>query len=225
MADVHYPGGTGAAAGYLAEPRGDGPAAGVIVIQEWWGLDEHIREVTRRFASEGFVALAPDLYHGQVADQPEAAMALSRGLAVEAGTSDVLAAIAYLKSLPRVQPKKVGVIGFCMGGGYTLEAAIRSEDVAAAAPFYGGRTGQLIDQVDRIQAPLLAVFGAEDQSIPLEVVDRFRAALHAAGKRADVRLYPGAGHAFLNDQRPSYRAEQAADAWAAAVALFKECLI
>jgi carboxymethylenebutenolidase len=221
---VSYPGGTGAASGYLAEPAGDAPAPGIVVIQEWWGVDEHIRELTRRFAREGFLALAPDLYHGRVTDKPEEAMALSRGTAVEDGTADVLAAIAYLKSLPRVQPKKVGVIGFCMGGGYALEAAIRSPDVGAAAPFYGGRTGQLIDRVDRIQAPLLAVFGAEDPSIPLEVVERFRQALAAAGKQADVRVYPGAGHAFLNDTRPSYRAEQAADAWARAVAFFKEHL-
>jgi carboxymethylenebutenolidase len=207
--------------GYFAEPEGDAPAPGIVVIQEWWGLDGHMLELTRRLAREGFVALAPDLYHGRVTDRPEEAMALSRGTSIEDGVADVLAAIAHLRSLPRVQPKKVGVIGFCMGGGYALEAAIRSPDVGAAAPFYGGRTGQLIDQLGRIQAPILAVFGAEDQSIPLEVVERFR---QAAGQRADVRVYPGAGHAFLNDTRPSYRAEQAADAWARAVALFKENL-
>ncbi len=220
MPDISYAGG----GGYLAEPAGGEPRPGVVVIQEWWGLDHHIRSVTDRFAAEGFVALAPDLYEGRVTDQPQEAMALLRGLSSEDGTARVLAAIAQLKGLARVQPKKVGVIGFCMGGSYALGVAVRSPDVGAAAPFYGGNTGQFIDQVGRIQAPVLAVFGAEDQSIPLDVVERFRAALQSAGKAADVRVYSGAGHAFLNDERPSYRAEQAADAWGRAVALFRENL-
>ena len=220
MPDVSYPGG----GGYLAEPAGAEPRPGVVVIQEWWGLDHHIRSVTDRFAAEGFVALAPDLYEGRVTDSPEEAMALLRGLSPEDGTARVMAAIAHLKGQARVQPKRVGVIGFCMGGTYALQAAIRSPDVGAAAPFYGGGTGQLIDEVSRIRVPVLAVFGAEDQSIPLDVVERFRAALQRAGKTADVRIYPGAGHAFLNDERPSYRAEPAADAWARAVALFKDNL-
>jgi carboxymethylenebutenolidase len=223
--NVTYQASNGAKNGYLAEPADKEKHGGVIVIQEWWGLNEHIKDVTRRFANEGFIALAPDLYDGKIATDPQTAMKYMMGLKVEDGVATLLGAVNYLKSLKRVEPKKLGVVGFCMGGSYALELAIRSHDLAAVAPFYPGRVGQLIDQVNKITAPIFAPFGERDDSIPLDVVKRFQDALEKAGKTAEIKVYPGCDHAFLNDTGPSYNAEAARDAWQRTLKLFKEHII
>lgn len=212
------------APGYLAKPAGTGPFPGVIVIQEWWGLEEHIKDVARRFAAEGFVALAPDLYHGSVATEPDEARKLVMAMQLDVAMRDIQGGIEYLKALSEVGPKKVGVIGFCMGGSLTLRAAVRSADVGAAAPFYAGQVDQVTGDVAQIQAPVFAAFGADDGGIPLEKVELFDQALKQAGKQAEVKVYQGAPHSFFNDTRDSYRPDAAADAWQNVLSLFRSSL-
>lgn len=215
----------GTAPGYLAKPEGNVPHPGVIVIQEWWGLEEHIKDVARRLAAEGFVALAPDLYHGQVATEPDEARKLAMGMQLDVAMRDIQGAISYLKGLDAVSPKKVGVVGFCMGGSLTLRAAVTSPDVGAAAPFYAGQVDAVFPDIDKIKAPLFAAFGAEDGSIPLEKVERFRQLLKEQDKQAEVKVYEGAPHSFFNDTRDSYRATAANDAWQHVLALFRLQLV
>lgn len=213
------------APGYLAKPEGAGPFPGVIVIQEWWGLEEHIKDIARRFAAEGFVALAPDLYHGRIATEPDEARKLVMAMQMDVALRDIQGGIDYLKGLPAVSPKKIGVTGFCMGGSLTLRAAARSADVGAAAPFYAGGIQNLTPDAHKIQAPVFAAFGETDDGIPLDKVEEFRQELARQGKDAEVKVYPGAPHSFFNDTRPSYRPEASADAWQHVLALFRRALV
>jgi carboxymethylenebutenolidase len=204
----------------VARPSGDGPDPGVIVIQEWWGLEEHIKDVARRFAAEGFVALAPDLYHGEVATEPDEARKLAMAMDRDAAAKEIEGAIAYLRSRAYVEPKKVGVIGFCMGGSLSLFTACRNPNVGAAAVFYGGSMGDL-GQVKQLHGRLFGAYGEEDHGIPLERIEELRAALQAADKQYEIKVYPGAPHSFFNDTRESYRPEAARDAWAKSLELFR----
>ena len=210
--------------GFLAQPGDAGAHPAVIVIQEWWGVDEHIRDVAGRLAGEGFVALAPDLYHGEVATEPDEARKLVMNLNRQRAMKDLLGAVRYLQSLDAVAPKKVGCIGFCMGGSLTLALAAGTPDVAAAAPFYAGfQPGA--DEIGRIEAEMFCAFGADDGGIPLENVRKFEETLRATGRRAEVKVYDGAPHSFFNDTKPSYRADASADAWARSLALFRRVLL
>ncbi len=221
---VTFPSDGSTAPGYLAKPEGPGPFPAVIVIQEWWGLEEHIKDIARRFASEGFVALAPDLYHGQVATEPDEARKLVMAMQLDVAMRDIQGAINHLKGLPEVSQPKVGVVGFCMGGSLTLRAAVTSDDVGAAAPFYAGQVDAIFPEIDKITAPVFAAFGAEDGSIPLDKVERLRELLKEKGKQAEVKVYDGAPHSFFNDTRDSYRKEAAEDAWHNVLALFRLAL-
>jgi carboxymethylenebutenolidase len=209
--------------GHLAQPAGEGAHPGVIVIQEWWGLDDHIKSIADRFAGEGFVALAPDLYHGSFATEPDEARKLVMNMNREQAIKDLMGAVAYLKALPGVAPKKLGCIGFCMGGSMTLALAAASPDVAAAAPFYAGFQPPA-DDIAKIQAQMFCAFGAEDQGIPIENVRKFEAVLKDTGRDAVVKVYEGAPHSFFNDTRDSYRPEAADDAWQRSLSLFRSVL-
>jgi carboxymethylenebutenolidase len=209
--------------GFLARPAAGGPYPGVIVIQEWWGLDAHIRDVADRLAREGFVALAPDLYHGEVATEPDEARKLVMNLNRERAMKDLAGAVRHLQALDAVAPQKVGCIGFCMGGSLTLALAAATRDVAAAAPFYAGFLPGA-EELARIEAELFCAFGADDGGIPLDNVRAFEDRLRSTGLHAEVKVYDGAPHSFFNDARPAYRAEAAADAWARSLALFRRVL-
>jgi carboxymethylenebutenolidase len=195
----------------------------VIVIQEWWGLDDHIKSIADRFAREGFVALAPDLYHGSFATEPDEARKLVMNMNRAQALKDLTGAVAYLQSLGEVSPKKVGSIGFCMGGSMTLALAVASSDVAAAAPFYAGFQPPA-DDIAKIQAEMFCAFGADDGGIPIENVRKFEATLKETGRNAVVQVYDGAPHSFFNDTRESYRPEAAKDAWEQSLALFQRVL-
>lgn len=209
--------------GYLAQPDDGGPHPGVIVIQEWWGLDGHIRDVAERYAREGFVALAPDMYRGQVATEPDEARKLVMAMNREQANKDLLGAVRYLQSLPEVGPKKIGVTGFCMGCSLTLWLAAATADVAAAAPYYAGfRPGP--EELAKIEAEMFCAFGAEDSGIALEGVREFEQTLKSQGKRAEVKVYEGAPHSFFNDTKDSYRPEAAQDAWERTLGLFRRVL-
>jgi carboxymethylenebutenolidase len=226
-ATVEFPSNGGMASGYLASPSGGGSHPAVVVIQEWWGLDDHIRDLARRFARAGFIALAPDLYHGQVTAEPDEAHKLMMSLRLPEAHRDLRGASEYLLTLDTVQPRRVGVVGFCMGGSLTLYAASHDPNVGVAAAFYPGRVAQQTDDVAaNLGCPLLAIFGAEDDGIPPAAIEGLRAAFERSGKadQAEIVVYDGAPHAFLNDTRPSYRPEAAADAWQRTIDLFQRTL-
>ncbi len=209
--------------GYLAQPDDGAPHPGVIVIQEWWGLDGHIKDIAERFAREGFVALAPDLYHGQFATEPDEARKLVMNMNRERALKDLTGAVRRLQGMGEVSPKRVGCIGFCMGGSMTLALAAATPDVAAAAPFYAGfQPGA--DEIARIQAEMFCAFGADDQGIPRDRVQAFEDTLKSTGRNAVVKVYDGAPHSFFNDTKESYRPDAARDAWSQSLALFRRTL-
>ncbi|MFF0183809.1 dienelactone hydrolase family protein [Streptomyces sp. NPDC005244] len=220
--NVTFPSAGGTAHGYLAlPPAGRGP--GVIVIQEWWGLTDHIADVTDRLAAEGFVALAPDLYGGNVAHDSEEAFRMMRELPVARGVELLSGAVDHLLGLPEVTSRTVASVGFCMGGGFVLEQAAADPRVSAAVPFYGVIQGELPD-FSRLTAQILGHYGEEDDSIPLENLDRLREAIEAqSGIVPDLRVYP-AGHAFFNDRRPTHDAKSSAQAWESTLAFLHEQL-
>lgn len=209
--------------GYLAQPEGARRFPALIVIQEWWGLVPHIKDVVDRFAEEGFVALAPDLYHGQAASEPDEARKLSMELDRERAIAEIVAAIHYLQSLDQVMPKAIGVVGFCMGGSLTIATAAASRDVGAAAAFYG-MPGDL-GIVGTIQAPLLGLYGQEDHGIPVDLVRSLEQELQQHGVVHEIHIYAGAGHAFFNDSRPHiYDPDAAQDAWERTLRWFRQHL-
>ena len=222
--DVTFPADGVDGVGYVAQPADASPHPGVIVIQEWWGLDAHIRDIADRFAREGFVALAPDLYRGSFATEPDEARKLVMNMNREQAVKDLLGAVRHLQGMSEVAPKKVGCIGFCMGGSLTLALAAATPDVAGAAPFYAGmQPGR--DQIARIEAELFCAFGADDEGIPMENVRKFEENLRETGRNAVVQVYDGAPHSFFNDTRPSYRPAAAEDAWARSLELFRRVLV
>jgi carboxymethylenebutenolidase len=220
---VSYPGEDGEElTGYLARPADGEPRAAVIVIQEWWGLDEHIQDLTRRFAAEGFVALAPDLYKGQVATEPDEARKLVMELDMAAAVVEIDQGIAFLLAQEYVAGDKAGVVGFCMGGGLALQLAVASDRVGAAVPFYG--TLLEPEQAAQVQAPVQAHYGTEDRFDLDALAEMGQIIEDEAGQPSEVYTYEGAPHAFLNDTAASYRPEAAAEAWERTLAWFREHL-
>ena len=211
------------AQGYLALPPG-GTGPGLVVLQEWWGLVDHIKALCDRFAAAGFVTLAPDLYHGEVAKSPDAAGKLLMALNIAETGKALRGAATYLLGLPAVRPRAVGVLGFCMGGQLALFAAQEHGDVfAAAVDFYGIHPKVAIDPA-RVKIPVLAHFGAGDNSVPIASAHALAAAIRNAGGECEDHEYD-AGHAFFNDTRPQvYDATCAALAWDRTVAFLRRTL-
>ncbi|HSG16267.1 MAG TPA: dienelactone hydrolase family protein [Anaerolineae bacterium] len=196
---------------YLARPDDALSHPAVIVIQEWWGLVPHIKEMAERFSAEGYIALAPDLYHGQAAEEPDEARKLAMALDRDKAVAEITAAARYLATLPETQPKRVGVVGWCMGGGLSLSAAAENGAIGAAVCFYG----RPLDESDtaRLQAPVLGHFASEDQGIPVADVRAFEQELERHDVPHQIHVYEGAHHAFFNNTRPVYDPQAAADAW------------
>lgn len=208
---------------FAVHPAGRGPAPAVIVVHEWWGLNGQIREVARRLARQGYVAMIPDLYHARVATDPERAHELMRGLDEEQALADLESAIAWLRTQPRTAKSRIGVVGFCMGGTLAQRLALRSPDIAATVMFYGPPETDPA-KLRTLRAPLQAHFGTEDEGIPASRIAQLQAALRQAGKTAEIYVYPGAGHAFMNEERPSHRADAARQAWARTLAFLQKLL-
>ncbi|HEV3471521.1 MAG TPA: dienelactone hydrolase family protein [Pyrinomonadaceae bacterium] len=213
----------GSARGYLATPEGRrGP--GVIVLQEWWGLVPHIRDVADRFAREGFVALAPDLYHGRQTTSPDEAGKLMMALNIERTERDLRGAVEYLLSREATEGEAVGTVGFCMGGVLSLFAASKNERVGACVVFYGIHPKAEPD-LDNLRAPVLGLYAERDQFVPPEAVRDLEAKLRERGKSVEMHIYPGTDHAFFNDTRPEvYDPAAAADAWRRTVEFFRQHL-
>jgi carboxymethylenebutenolidase len=199
--------------GHLAVPAsGRGP--GVLVIQEWWGLVDHIRDVCDRLAREGFVALAPDLYRGETAGDPDRAGRLMMSLEIPRAARDLDGAVAALQSESATDGAKVGAIGFCMGGQLALFAATRNPAIGAVVDCYGIHPNVKLELAN-LKAAVLGIFAERDGFVPPEAAKKLEAELRAAGVRARFEIYPGVDHAFLNDARPDvYDAGTAARAWA-----------
>jgi carboxymethylenebutenolidase len=221
---------------HLARPAGGGPHPGLAVLMEAFGLNDQIKRMADRFAAEGFVAIAPNLYHRQPDnvvgyDDLPGAFKLMGTIKYDEVVGDVNAAINHLKGMKEVKPR-IGTTGFCMGGTLAFLAACRNSEVAATVPFYGGGmttsrqpgVDPPIKYVAGLKAPVLAFFGGKDAFIPITEVDKFRDELKKAGKPAEVVLYADADHGFMCEDRPQHHPAHAKQAFARTVAFFKEHL-
>jgi carboxymethylenebutenolidase len=219
MGEVEFEANGGTGRGYLAEPDAEGP--GVIVIHEWWGLDDSMRKMADRFAEEGFVALAPDLYRGERAGDPDTAGRLMMGLEIPRAARDLEAGVQALLGHDAVVGARVGAVGFCMGGQLALFAATRSPRIGAVVDFYGIHPNVSLD-LSGLSAAVLGIFAERDEFVPVEAARKLEADLRGAGKRVRFEIFPGVGHAFFNDSRPdAYDARAAARAWSEALAFLR----
>jgi carboxymethylenebutenolidase len=212
---VEFPSNGHTASGYLAmAPDGEGP--GVVLIQEWWGLVPHIKDVAERLAAEGFNVLAPDLFHGKTTTEPDEAGKLMMAMNIDEAAKEMSGAVDHLRSLEAYPTDKVGVVGFCMGGGLALVLACHRPDaIGAVVPFYGVIPWEHAQpDWSRLNAPVLGHYAANDGFFTPELVAQLEQTLHGLGKQADLEIYPGVDHAFFNDTRHEvYDAESSARAW------------
>lgn len=217
---VTYPGAEQELMGYLTYQTGDTPRPVIIVIQEWWGLNDHIKDIADRFAKEGYVALAPDLYHGVVTTEPDEARKQVMELGMRDAVGELQSAIDYLKGQDFVNGR-FGATGYCMGGGLVFELAATSPDLLAAIPYYGTPVSE--DEAQNISAPVLSFLGTND-GIPAQRYEAVHAVLDENGVENKFQLYDGARHAFFNDTRPSYDETSATDSWDQSLAWFESHL-
>jgi len=210
---VSYKSGDEAVTGMLYTPAGKGPFPALIAIHEWWGLNDWVKEQASKFADQGYVALAVDLYRGKVADTPDLAHELMRGVPEDRAKRDLRAAFDYLAAQPNVKKDRIGSIGWCMGGGYSLDVALLEPTLAADVIHYGHLVTDPAE-LKKINAPILGIFGGQDRGITPDDVKKFQQALTQLGKKVEIKIYPDAGHAFENpNNKQGYRADDAADAW------------
>lgn len=210
--NIQYPSNGEQGTGYLIRPERDGVVPGVVVIQEWWGLNDHIKDIAHRFAEQGFAAIAPDLYHGKIVREPDEAqkeaMALDRPRAIK----EISGALEYLRAQDYVSPKKIGVVGFCMGGGLALFTAAHNANVGAVAAFYGGGAPSAENFAGN-HAAILNILAEKDEWVTnnIKVLD---GGFNEYSFPHEVIIYPGTDHAFFNDTRPEVHDPQSsADAW------------
>ena len=211
---VEFPGGSPqrSTVGFLVIPKQSGRYSAVIVIHEIWGLVDHIKNVANRLAREGFVALAVDLFDRKVISNIEEGRQLRQTLTEQRIFGDLDGAFNYLKTLEHVKPDRIGSIGFCMGGGLSLQLACRNRELAAAVVFYG-RNPSPIDLVKSIRCPILGNYAGADKGIAEADIDLLKQTLAKHGKELDAKIYPGAPHGFFNDTQETYRPDAAKDAW------------
>jgi carboxymethylenebutenolidase len=211
--------------GYLARPKSaKGPLPGLIVIQEWWGLNDNIRNMAKRLAGEGYTALAVDLYGGRTADTPEKAQELMGAVLKDTAPAEdnLKQAYAFLESHEKAP--KIGVIGWCFGGGWSLQTALLFPDKIDAAVIYYGHLVTDKAKLAPLKMPILGFFGGQDKSIPVASVQEFEKALKDLGKNVEIHIYDDAGHAFANPSGGSYNAKAAADSWQRTTAFLKKNL-
>ncbi len=211
--------------GYLAMPQDAAePLPGLIVIHEWWGLNDNIKAMTRRLAGEGYVALAVDLYGGKTAETPETAQALMTELVgePEAARRNLAQAYAYLEKYAFAP--RIASIGWCLGGGWSLQTALQFPDTLDAMVMYYGQVMTDRSRLATLDMPILGFFGGEDASIPVPQVQAFRGTLMDLGKNVEVLLVPGADHAFANPSGGNYNAQEADKAWKTTLAFLERHL-
>jgi carboxymethylenebutenolidase len=221
---VQFPSGSEMAGAYLATPAGGGKKPAVVVIQEWWGLNDWVKHQADELAKKGYVALAPDLYRGKVATDADTAHQLMRGLPEDRAVRDLKGAVAWLRARDDVNGARIASIGWCMGGGYSLALAL-AEPTLSGAVIYYGRLVTDDAAIASLKAPLLGSFGGKDQGIPPDSVREFERKAKAAGKSVDFKIYPEAGHGFASQpDSKAYRADDAKDADARAAAFLARVL-
>jgi carboxymethylenebutenolidase len=215
---VKFPSNGGTTDAYLATPAsGKGP--GVVVIQEWWGLVGHIKSVCDRFAAEGFTALAPDMYHGKTADEPDGAGKLFMALNIGQAEKDLKGAAAHLAQ--HSSTKKLGAVGFCMGGQLALFAATLNPSIGATVDFYGIHPNVKPDYA-KLSGPVLGLFAEKDTFVTPATAKEVDAAIKKAGKQSEIHIYPNVDHAFFNDEnKGAYNKAAADDAWRRTLAFFR----
>lgn len=211
---VRFPGGAGPIAGYLAQPEGTGPFPAVVMIHEWWGLSDWIKENARRLAGQGYVVLAVDLYGGKATADAGEAHELMRALDDGEALADLRGGVAYLTGRESVKKgEPIAAIGWCMGGKFARLIAQESTAVGPTVICYGSLATEP-GQVSKLKGkPILGIFGAEDRGIPAEKVRQFERVLKAQGNDAVMHIYEGAGHGFMRPGGPQHAATQSVDAW------------
>jgi carboxymethylenebutenolidase len=220
---IRFPTEDGDAMGFLAWSEDIAALPGLIVLQEFWGLNEHIKDVTQRLAAEGFAALAPDMYDGKVTTDPAEARQWLMAMDQAAALQKMQGAVECLKSTANVNREKIGVIGFCMGGFLALNLACHNRNIRVATPFYGRIPPDAV--LENLTAPVLYFFGEQDHHLPAADVDRLEQFIKRTGRNGGVVRYPQADHAFFNDTRKEvYREGDAKDAWAKALAFLRRYL-
>jgi carboxymethylenebutenolidase len=227
--DITFRSGDEKIKGFVAIPDGKGPFPAVVVIQEWWGLNDWIKDNAKRMAEKGYVALAPDLYRGKVTDNMKVAGQLAKGLPPDRALQDLKAAMNRLTAMENVKKDHIGSIGWCMGGGYSLQLALKDDRVKACVMCYGKVVTDPA-KLKTLQAPVLGIFGEEDKGIPAADVRQFESALKEAGKTVErIHIFAGAGHGFMRanngaQSNPAYRESQTGEAWREIDAFFAKTL-
>lgn len=210
---VSYKSGDETVNAMLYTPQGKGPFPALVVIHEWWGLNDWVKEQASKLADQGYETLAIDLYRGKVATTPDEAHEIMRGVPEDRANRDLLAAANYLRAQKNVDPKRVGSVGWCMGGGYSLDLAVNDPQLKAAVINYGHLATDDVT-LKKINAAILGVFGGKDRGISVESVKQFETKLRALGKSVDIHIFPEAGHGFENpSNKDNYRADDTAQAW------------
>ncbi len=207
--DVTYRSGDETVHAVLFKPAGEGPFPALVVIHEWWGLNDWVKQQADHYANLGYVTLAIDLYRGQVATTADQAHEIMRGVPEDRAQRDLLAATAYLRAQNFVKAKRVGAIGWCMGGGYALDLAIADPKLKVAVINYGHLATE-DSTLRKIHAAILGIFGGQDQGIPVADVRKFETRLTSMDKKVEIHIFPDAGHAFENpNNTKGYRADDA----------------
>jgi carboxymethylenebutenolidase len=221
---VSYKSGDETVKGMLYAPEGKGPLPALVVIHEYWGLNDWVKEQAAKLADQGYVTLAVDLYRGRVATTPDEAHELMRGVPEDRAARDLHAAEEFLQTQSNVKKDRIGSIGWCMGGGYSLNVALQEPALTAAVINYGHLATDA-DSLKKINAAILGIFGGQDRGIPVEDVKKFEQALKQQGKKVEIMIYPDAGHAFENpNNQTGYRADDAADAWKRTTSFLEDTL-
>ncbi|MEZ5321969.1 MAG: dienelactone hydrolase family protein [Microthrixaceae bacterium] len=223
---VEFPSNGSSGTGYFAPAEGGGP--GVVVVQEWWGIVAHIRDVVDRFAAAGFSAIAPDLFGGETTREPDEAAKLMMALNVDRAVAEMSGAVDFLLADQHVSSKTVGITGYCMGGGLALVAACRlPEKISACAPFYGLIPWESAEpDWSTLRARVSGHYAERDEWFGPEAVAALSEKLEAAGKDATFTIHPGTDHAFFNDTRPEvYDAREAAKAWEDTLTFLRDTIV
>lgn len=209
---------------FLAVPKAEGKFPAIVLIHEWWGLTDWEKENAIRFASKGYIALSVDLYRGKLAKTPDEARSYMQSLSPDVVVRDIKSAVSYLKSIDNVRPDKIGIIGWCMGGGFALRSLIEIPDFSAGVICYG----RLIEdekQLEKIQAPILGIFAEKDRGIPPDAVKNFEEKMKKLGKKIEIKIYPNVSHAFMNpNNKNNYDEISTKNAWDLIDKFFKKNL-
>ena len=210
---------------FVAEPDDDTRHSGMVLIQEWWGIEPHIRDLAQKLAADGFVVAVPDLFHGKIVTEPNEAEKMVMMIAgnIDKAAKEIIGALETVKAMPNVEPKKFGLMGFCVGGFMTYVVASRYPDLGAVVPFYGAGYDPTPEDVAKVNAPVLAIYGSRDESVSKEQIQKIERMYKAAGKDFTVKVFD-AGHAFINLSHGDGNEKAAAEAWPLAVNFLKEKL-